>query len=220
MAQRLAEGVAHPVALMGRAQVQAARRRAAAHGTAHFAAPDAVAHVGVGGVMDARLAQVGDVLEVLVDHAVSVFQAQRDVGHVVQLVAGQAVDLQTMLAQRVADGLVAGGGVLGHLVRADHHPLDAHLLQKAHALHVQLDSAALIPVDGALHLGAHLDARAAVDIAGDGLHRDRHSGSLLFVCSVVRALHPPVYPNYGTQSPKWQYVFPIDFPRRAFYTVM
>ena len=47
------------------------------------AAPDAVAHVRVGGVVDAGLAQVAKILLVLLDLLVAPGQVQRDLRHVV-----------------------------------------------------------------------------------------------------------------------------------------
>src|SRR5699024_4136656 len=90
---------------VGRVQVQAAGGRAAAHLAPGVPAPDAVAHVRIGRVVDARLAKVRDVLQVAVDHAVAVRQAQGHGGHVVQLDVLQAVDLQAPLLELFAHRL-------------------------------------------------------------------------------------------------------------------
>src|ERR1019366_5760047 len=46
-------------------------------------APDAVAHVGVGGVVDPRLAQIANVLLVLLHFLIAARQIERHLGHVV-----------------------------------------------------------------------------------------------------------------------------------------
>ena len=56
--------IAESDGLVGRFQIQTACCCTAAHLAPDIAAPDAVAHVGVGCVMDARFAQIGDVLQV------------------------------------------------------------------------------------------------------------------------------------------------------------
>lgn len=106
--------------------------------------------------MDARLAKVRDVLQIAVDHAVAVRQAQGHGGHVVQLDVLQAVDLQAPLFELFAHRLIGLGVVLGHI--ADHDPVHAHLLEEAHALLVKDVAAVASQADVALHLGANLDA--------------------------------------------------------------
>ena len=80
--QRLLPGLAVPgAALVGAGHVEFAARCAADGGAP--AAPDAVAHVRVGGVVDPRLAQIADVLLVLLHLLIAARQIERHLGHVV-----------------------------------------------------------------------------------------------------------------------------------------
>src|ERR1035438_8075258 len=75
---RLAVPHAAPV---GARHIELARRGAANHGAP--ARPDAVAHVRIGRIVDPRLAQVADVLLILLDLLVAPRQVQRHFRHVV-----------------------------------------------------------------------------------------------------------------------------------------
>src|ERR1039458_419591 len=80
--ERLLPGLAVPYALLvGAGHVEFAAGGAADGGAP--TAPDAVAHVGVGGVVDPRLAQIADVLFVLLHFLIAARQIERHLGHVV-----------------------------------------------------------------------------------------------------------------------------------------
>src|SRR5205807_5435019 len=82
MGKRSFEGHAVPDALLvGAVEVELAGGGAADSGAA--AAPDAVAHVGVGGVVDAGLAEIAKVLLVLFDLLIAAGKVQGDLRHVV-----------------------------------------------------------------------------------------------------------------------------------------
>ena len=129
--------------------------------------------------MDARFAQIGDVLQVAIDHAVAIGKSQRHGRHIVQLIVLQAINLESALFELLAHSLVGLGVVLRHV--GDHDPIHAHLLEKADALLIKVVAAVLTQRDFALHLGADLDARTLIVIARNGLHGNRH------------VLYPPVF---------------------------
>ena len=103
--------------------IELARRRAANRGAA--AAPDAVAHVGVGGVVDPGLAQVAEVLLVLLDLLVAAGQVQRDLRHVVHAGVADVPDRDAGVGVALLDlqeafgGAQVGGGADADVLGAD-----------------------------------------------------------------------------------------------------
>ena len=154
--KRLLPGLAVPNALfVGAGHIELAGRRAADVGAS--AAPDAVAHVGVGGVVDAGLAEVADVLLVLFDLLVAARQIEGDLGHVVDAGvadvphgdAGVGVALLDLL--EALGGAQVGGG-------ADADVFGADLLEKQE----------LLVGGGGGGLGAEFDAGGARMHGGAG----------------------------------------------------
>jgi len=131
--ERAVELFAVPVADLRLGEVKGARLDAAAHRAA-AGGPDAVAHVGVGGVVDARLAHGADVVQVLGDLGVAAGEVECDLFHVVQRVAGEAIDAQAEGLEALAQPHVGVVGVVLVPVEARHHPLDAELLDELQVL--------------------------------------------------------------------------------------
>ncbi len=123
--KRRFEHLARPVAL-GRLHPEGARRRPATRGLARRA-PDAVAHVRVGGVVNARGGQVPEVILVLLDFLVSAGKIQRHFRHVVDVTVADVPDLEARgfdAFLEVAEGLQSRPCA----ARRDVDVLDAELL--------------------------------------------------------------------------------------------
>ena len=83
-------------------------QRARIHATASFDAigrPDSVAHVRIGIVVDARLAEVAYKLLELFDFGIALGQVERDRRNVVHAVIGDAVNLDAAIAKALGTPL-------------------------------------------------------------------------------------------------------------------
>src|SRR5262249_41356115 len=94
MGERRFKDLVVPVAFVSFLQVEGASRRAATRGLRRCA-PDAIAHVGVGGVEDAGLGQVAKIGFVLLDLLVAAWQIQSHFRHVVNVAVSDVPNLQT-----------------------------------------------------------------------------------------------------------------------------
>ena len=146
MRQRSGEDLAVPVPARLRAVlIELAGRCAADHGPA--ARPDAVAHVRVGGVADAGLPEIAQVLLVFLDLLVAAGEVERDLGHVVDARVADVPDRDARVRVALLDLHEALGGAQVRR-RADAHILGAELLEEQQllvggvrrGLHAQLDA--------------------------------------------------------------------------------
>ena len=128
MGQLAAVNFAIPMAF-GIFDVQDPRRHAAATGCMPRA-PDAIAHMGVGIVVDPGRAKVADKLNKLLDLLVAAGQVEGDFGDIVDRMIGDAIDLQIVFGQALLALFVVFGGVQFALVDNTHRPFDVELLQE------------------------------------------------------------------------------------------
>ena len=94
-----------PVAARRFAEVEGAGAGSAA-GLFTFAAPNAVCHVGIGGIGDTRLAQVAQVLLVLGDFGIAVWQVEGNSVHVVYRAIAKTVDGEAVVSKEFATACV------------------------------------------------------------------------------------------------------------------
>ena len=92
--------------------------------------PDAVAHVGIGVVHDARRADVADKSLKFLDLGVATGEIERDLRHIMHTHVGDTVDLQAEVAKTLDQALIKINRMLLLVADADHGPLDAELLKK------------------------------------------------------------------------------------------
>ena len=124
-------------------------------------APDAVAHMGVGVVVDAGFTQGPDESAELFDLLIPPWQIEGDLRNVVDCVVGNAVNLDTVGSKAVFETAVEIGVVIRCLDSRDHRPLDAELLQVLQVL-----------VSGCgVHVGSELNTGAGSLVAGNTAQR-------------------------------------------------
>ena len=96
--------------------------------------PDAVAHMGIGGIMDSRRAQITDILQVFLDFLIAPGQIQRDLGHVVAAVVSQAVDSSVHGFQNARGARYISPLYDLRVTYAGHNPFNTQLLDELNVL--------------------------------------------------------------------------------------